>query len=256
MMNPEKRFRLWMSTCLATAVAAFAYFLIADIHMPISADARLIYRVTQVSPEVNGRVVRVAVANNQRVQRGDLLFEIDPLVYRNAVQNAELQLEQAVQSNAELDAAIASAASQVNRAQAQYQDAIDRLVSCMADAGYALQLTTYPSGVIEVQPPVAVPDGDALMSSKHFCEKTTSIYAIMGYELQQGNPQLYADPTVVAFNCLQEAELLISTATVDDVKRFMYSSERDDLPFDPEDFGVKACFYGAGMAYGTVAEAE
>ena len=123
MMNPEKRFRLWMSTCLATAVGAFAYFLIADIHMPISADARLIYRVTQVSPEVNGRVVRVAVANNQRVQRGDLLFEIDPLVYRNAVQNAELQLEQAVQSNAELDAAIASAASQVNRAQAQYQDA-------------------------------------------------------------------------------------------------------------------------------------
>lgn len=123
MMNPEKRFRLWMSTCLAIAVAAFAYFLVADIHMPISADGRLIYRITQVAPEVNGRVVRVAVENNQRVQRGDLLFEIDPLVYRTAVQNAELQLEQAIQSNAELDSAIASAASQVDRAKAQYQDA-------------------------------------------------------------------------------------------------------------------------------------
>jgi hypothetical protein len=157
----------------------------------------------------------------------------------------------------EMDRLVLDEAQRTGRVtQAQYQDAIDRLVSCMADAGYALQLTTYPSGVIEVQPPVAVPDGDALMSSKHFCEKTTSIYAIMGYEMQQGNPQLYADPTVVAFNCLQEAELLISTATVDDVKRFMYSSERDDLPFDPEEFGVKACFYGAGMAYGTVAEAE
>ncbi|MFS0714799.1 hypothetical protein ABC195_13035 [Microbacterium sp. 2P01SA-2] len=157
----------------------------------------------------------------------------------------------------EMDRLVLDEAQRTGRVtQGQYQDAIDRLVSCMADAGYALQLTTYPSGVIEVQPPVAVPDGDDLMSSKHFCEKTTSIYAIMGYEMQQGNPELYADPAVVAFNCLEDADLLASTATVDDVKRFMYSSERDNFPFDSEDFGVKACFYGAGMAYGTVAEAE
>jgi len=52
-----------------------------------------------VSPDVTGRLVDVAVAENQRVRRGDLLFRIDPAPYRIALQQA--------------DAAVASARLQV-----------------------------------------------------------------------------------------------------------------------------------------------
>ncbi|MDF2918745.1 MAG: hypothetical protein K0S70_2962 [Microbacterium sp.] len=141
----------------------------------------------------------------------------------------------------------ARATGRVTRA--QYEDSIKRLVDCMADAGYDLDLTTYPSGVVNVQPPGAVRDPDRMMAVKHRCESATSIHAIIGYEMQQGNPELYADPSLVAFTCLRDGDLIGPSGTLEDVQRFMFASMRGDLPFDPEATAVEACFYGAGMAY-------
>lgn len=122
-MNPESRFRAWMFGLLSLTAACFAYFLVADIQMPVSPEARLTYRVTQVASEVNGRVVDVRVGNNQRVARGDILFVVDPASYRNAVRDAELLVEQGAQDNAQLDSTIVSMAADVSRAQAQLEDA-------------------------------------------------------------------------------------------------------------------------------------
>lgn len=122
-MTPDGRFRMWMFGSLALIGAAFVYYLIADIHMPLSPEARLTYHVTQVAPEVSGRVVDVRVRNNQEVLRGQLLFRIDPDTYRTAVRQAELQVEQALEDNSQLDAAVAASAAEVRRAQAQRDDA-------------------------------------------------------------------------------------------------------------------------------------
>ena len=42
---------------------------------------------------VGGRIIQIAVAENSRVSKGDLLFQIDPLPYRLAVAQAEADLE-------------------------------------------------------------------------------------------------------------------------------------------------------------------
>src|SRR5690606_7204880 len=122
-MSPDTRFRAWMLSSLLLAGASFVYYLFADIHMPVSPQARLTYHVTQIAPDVSGRVVEVLVRNNMRVKLGDVLIRIDPDSYRTAVHDAELQVEQAMQENSQLDAAVTAAAAEVSRARAQFGDA-------------------------------------------------------------------------------------------------------------------------------------
>ena len=45
-----------------------------------------------VSANVSGRVVELAVHDNQRVKKGDLLYRIDDAPFRIAVQEAQAQL--------------------------------------------------------------------------------------------------------------------------------------------------------------------
>ena len=44
--------------------------------------------VIRIAPRVAGVVVKVAVADNQHVRKGDLLFEIDPSAYALQVKTA------------------------------------------------------------------------------------------------------------------------------------------------------------------------
>lgn len=122
-MSPDARFRALMLGSLALTGLTFVYYLVADMHMPVSPEARLTYHVTQVAPDVSGRVVDVSVRNNQEVARGQLLFRVDPDTYRTAVHDAELLVEQARQDNSQLDATIAAATAEVRRAQAHADDA-------------------------------------------------------------------------------------------------------------------------------------
>ncbi|GAA5073828.1 HlyD family secretion protein [Lysobacter panacisoli] len=122
-MSTDARFRAWMFGSLGLIGLCFVYYLVADIHMPVSPEARLTYHVTQVAPDVSGRVVDVFVRNNQQVEKGQLLFRIDPDTYQTAVRDAELLVEQAIQDNAQLDASIAAATAEVARMRAQVADA-------------------------------------------------------------------------------------------------------------------------------------
>lgn len=121
-MNPDSRFRACMYGLLAIFGTSLGYFLVADIQMPISPEARLIYRTTQVASEVSGRVVELRVVNNQHVRSGDLLFMVDPESYKQEVRDAELLVEQSRQDNAQLDATINSMKADVRKAIAQVED--------------------------------------------------------------------------------------------------------------------------------------
>ena len=58
-------------------------------------DAQVDARVTQVAARVGGTVIRVAVDDNQRVERDALLVELDPRDYQVAVEKARAELADA-----------------------------------------------------------------------------------------------------------------------------------------------------------------
>ncbi|MDQ2095952.1 HlyD family secretion protein [Rhodalgimonas zhirmunskyi] len=82
---------------------------------PSTEDAYLKSNVIPIMAQTTGRVTRVAVTENQHVSAGDLLFEIDPTLYKDAVTQAEAQVaadKQAVDSYLrKVDAAAAGVTS-------------------------------------------------------------------------------------------------------------------------------------------------
>lgn len=59
-------------------------------------DAFVEGHVVAVSPKITGHVVRLHVADNQSVKKGDLLLEIDPRDYEQQVKQAQAALDSAV----------------------------------------------------------------------------------------------------------------------------------------------------------------
>lgn len=73
---------------------------------PWTRDGRVRAEVVQVAPDVSGLITSVRVRDNQVVHKGDILFVVDSVRFRLAVQQAEsaagnlhLQLEQARREN-------------------------------------------------------------------------------------------------------------------------------------------------------------
>lgn len=59
----------------------FAYFIVADIWIPLTPDSTVMRVVTPIS-RVSGYVPQVYVHNNSTVKKGDLLYELDPTPFR------------------------------------------------------------------------------------------------------------------------------------------------------------------------------
>ncbi|CRI63312.1 p-hydroxybenzoic acid efflux pump subunit AaeA [Thiocapsa sp. KS1] len=81
-------------TLLMVAIAAGAVYWAwqqAKSH-PWTRDAQVLADVVHVAPRVGGQVTAVHVADSQQVTKGDLLFELDPTLYRQALEQAEADL--------------------------------------------------------------------------------------------------------------------------------------------------------------------
>ena len=76
--RPADPLRRWTLAVLVVFVLLFGWTLIADRLTPYTSDASVRTFVVRIRPEVAGKVVEVAVHDNQRVQIGDLLYRIDP----------------------------------------------------------------------------------------------------------------------------------------------------------------------------------
>ncbi|GMQ46247.1 HlyD family secretion protein [Vibrio sp. 10N] len=66
---------------------------------PWTRDGQVRANIIKVAPRVSGPIVNVVINDNQRVQKGDLLFEIDPETYQVALAQAEVALEQSIISS-------------------------------------------------------------------------------------------------------------------------------------------------------------
>jgi multidrug resistance efflux pump len=98
-------------TLSTIAVAALFAWAMWQTYMsaPWTRDGTVRAYVVTMAPEVAGRIVKLTVADNHFVHKGDELFEIDPADYRIAVEQAQAQAQR---DGAALDYARANAARQ------------------------------------------------------------------------------------------------------------------------------------------------
>src|SRR6478736_4071689 len=82
-------------TLATVTVAAFLAWATWQIYMgtPWTRDGTVRAYVVTMAPEVAGRIVKLTVADNQFVHKGEVLFEIDPADYRIALEQAQAQAQ-------------------------------------------------------------------------------------------------------------------------------------------------------------------
>ncbi|MCO1336592.1 HlyD family secretion protein [Microbulbifer sp. OS29] len=66
------------------------------LNNPWTRDGKVQADIIQVTPRVSGQVVDLPIRNNQFINAGDLLFQIDPRTYQAALEEAKAQYEEAL----------------------------------------------------------------------------------------------------------------------------------------------------------------
>jgi len=128
------RGRLISIAVIAVAVALALYAFHESNTHPTSSDSSIDADVVHVAAAVGGRIIQLPVVENMRVAEGSLLFQIDPLPYRLAVEQSTAELGIA-KSNASV------AADQTNSAQENHDLAARTLerLRPLAAKGYVPQ---------------------------------------------------------------------------------------------------------------------
>lgn len=95
METPKLSTRLIVTGTLIVLTVVFATLLYyRSVNRPWTRDAQVRAKIIEIVSQVNGQVIKVAVIDNQRVKKGDLLFQIDPKDYELQVKDAEAIIEQ------------------------------------------------------------------------------------------------------------------------------------------------------------------
>src|SRR6266851_2758229 len=94
-MKPKNnsKTRVWVGRILGVSIVigAIALGLVTFYHAnyyPRTDDSEILANFIGIAPQVEGRLVRLTVHDNQFVKKGDLLFEIDDRPYRYVVEKA------------------------------------------------------------------------------------------------------------------------------------------------------------------------
>jgi len=86
---------------------------------PWTRDARVRADVVTLSADVSGRIVKLAVQDNQHVDKGQLLLEIDPARYQLAVEHARRSVEVSKASLGQSQAAIVASEALLKQRQSE-----------------------------------------------------------------------------------------------------------------------------------------
>src|SRR6266478_9624140 len=107
--------RAWVLFVLSVIAALVIYYVLSDRHTPFTTDAYVQAYVIQVAARVEGQVVRVHVRENQAVEKGELLFEIDPRPFEYRVALLEAKRVEVIQQVAEMESELSAAKADDNR---------------------------------------------------------------------------------------------------------------------------------------------
>ncbi len=100
------------------AVSLIYYKYIDYIKNPWTRDGQVRAEIIQIAPRVSGPVVKLMVEDNQFVQAGQLLFEIDPRTYAASLSQAVAQYDETMDNYHAKEKKIDSAQAQVEVAEA------------------------------------------------------------------------------------------------------------------------------------------
>jgi multidrug efflux system membrane fusion protein len=89
--RPDRRGFLISGAIIGLAVLAVAT--VALFSRPTTDDATIDADIVHVAPAVGGRIIALAVQENALVHKGDLLFQIDPVPHRRALEQAVANLD-------------------------------------------------------------------------------------------------------------------------------------------------------------------
>jgi membrane fusion protein, multidrug efflux system len=127
------RFRAILGVAVLLIIAAAIWWVMSQGHESTD-DAQVDARLTQIAPRIGGTVLRVAVDDNQVVDAGTVLVEMDPRDYQVAVDKAKAELADAeatavaAQSNVPItstatQSGVSTAQSSVEQAQSVFEGA-------------------------------------------------------------------------------------------------------------------------------------
>lgn len=95
----KKIIKILLTLAILGTAAFFAYNKYRDyIDNPWTRDGQVRTQVIQVTPRVNGMVTKIHVEDNQKVKKGDLLFEIDPSQYQVKLNQSEARLQRTLEA--------------------------------------------------------------------------------------------------------------------------------------------------------------
>ncbi len=164
-----------LATVVAT-VAAVMWWLHARDYESTD-DAFIDARNVSISPQVVGTIIRVPVTDNQRVETGGLLVEIDPLDYEASVAEAQAQVEQANAAIVNLDSQVEAQQARIDQAQKQVVQAQAVLTFAQQESGRAQDLVKRGAGteqaaqqtgsnLVQAQATVASAQANAIAAQK------------------------------------------------------------------------------------------
>lgn len=142
--NPAKSVKRGTLLIGLAILSSLAWYLVSDRYAPYTSQARVQGYVVGVAPKVAGVVTQVWVENNQKVEDGQRLFQIDPAQYEIALKRAESDLENA---RSQVEAGSAG----VDAARANLRAAMANELKAEQDAGRLERLHAEDPGTISVR---------------------------------------------------------------------------------------------------------
>jgi len=95
----QKLIKLLLTLGILAAAGYFAYNKYRDyMENPWTRDGQVRTQVIQVAPRVTAMVTKIYVKDNQKVKKGDLLFELDPSQYKLKLNQAKARLQRTLEA--------------------------------------------------------------------------------------------------------------------------------------------------------------
>ena len=142
--NTEKSVKRGTLFIFLLILSSLAWYLLSDRFTPYTSQARVQGYVVGVAPKVAGVITQVWVENNQEVEEGERLFQIDPSQYEIALKRAQSDLEN---SRSQVDAGSAG----VDAARASLRAAMANALKAEQDANRLARLYEEDPGTISVR---------------------------------------------------------------------------------------------------------
>jgi membrane fusion protein, multidrug efflux system len=153
-MRRYRRALLLVVIPLVALIAGLTFYLNGGRYVTTD-DAYVGAQKVLITPDVSGKIINVTVKEGQRVATGDVMFQIDPVPYRLAVQQARAKLEDAKTTHANLVANVklySQTIEIVNQGIALKQRDVERKSSLVKSlAGSQLDLDNSATALVTAQ---------------------------------------------------------------------------------------------------------